>query len=247
VSPPGEGGPAHLSVRRTAGEAVTLYLRHWKLLAPLAVVVLLPQAVIGTSVGDIEIERVTTAADVLELAAIPLTLLVSLAGEALLAGVITALVREWRAGHSRPDPRTFVRSLPWVSLIVLDLLLAVGAAMGFILLVLPGFIFLAYFSIGPAIIEIEQRGVLDALRRSVELVRGHFRQVFVLIIGAILITEGISEALVRLLHGFVPEIASEVTVDALLESTQGLIVALVAISLIHLHGDRIPVPAHARQ
>jgi hypothetical protein len=70
--------------------------------------------------------------------------------------------------------------------------------------------------------------------------------VFALIIGAIFVTEGLSEALLLILHGFVPELASEIAVDALLESTQGLIVALVTISLIQMRGDRIPDRAYAR-
>jgi hypothetical protein len=237
-----EQGPraAHLSIRRTLAEAASLYLRHWKVLAPLAMVVLLPQAVIGTFVGEIEVDRVKSVGDVLKLIAIPGTLLVSLGGEALLAGVITALVLRWRAGHARPRPRAFVRTLPWMNLIVMDLLLAVGAAVGLLLLVLPGFVFLTYFAIGPAVIEIERRGVRDALRRSVTLVHGRFREVFVLVIGALFVTEGAGELLVLVLHGFAPELVSTIAVDALIESVQGLIVALVAISLIQLHGDHIP-------
>jgi Uncharacterised protein family (UPF0259) len=239
VSEPARG-EAHLSIRRTLAEAAALYLRHWKILGPLAMVVLLPQAVIGTFIGEIEVDRVESVGDVLKVVAIPGTLLVSLAGEALLAGVITALVLEWRAGHARPEPRAFMRRLPWMTLIVMDLLLAVGAAVGLLLLVVPGFVFLTYFAIGPAVIEIERRGVRDALRRSATLVHGRFRQVFPLIIGAILVTEGVGEVLVLILHGFAPELVSAVAADALIESVQGLIVALVAISLIQLHGDRIP-------
>jgi hypothetical protein len=233
---------AHLSIRRTLAESASLYARHWKLLVPLAVVVLLPQAVIATYVGEIEIEHVESFGDVLKLIAFPGTLLVNLAGEALLAGVITALVREWRAGHTLPAPRAFLVSLPWIPLIAMDFLLAAGTALGLLLLVVPGLVFLTYFAIGPAVIEIEQRGVGDALRRSAALVRGRFRQVFVLVVGALLITEGVGSALGRLLHGFAPDLASEIAVDAMIESIQGLIVALLAISLIQLHGDRIPEP-----
>jgi Uncharacterised protein family (UPF0259) len=233
---------AHLSIRRTLVEAASLYARHWRLLVPLAVIVLLPQAVIATYVGEIEIEHVNSLGDVLKLVAIPGTLLVNLGGEALLAGVITALVREWRAGHALPAARAFLVSLPWVPLIVMDFLLSVGTALGFLLLVLPGLVFLTYFAIGPAVIEIEQRGVSDALRRSATLVRGRFRPVFVLVVGALLVTEGVAAALGYLLHGFAPDLASEIAVDAMIESIQGLIVALLAISLIQLHGDPIPEP-----
>ena len=64
-----------------------------------------------------------------------------------------------------------------------------------------------------------------------------------LVVGALLVTEGLASALGHLLHGFAPDLASEIAVDAMIESIQGLIVALLAISLIQLHGDPIPEPA----
>ena len=129
---------AHLSIRRTLVEAASLYARHWKLLAPVAVAVLLPQAVLATYVGEIEIEHVNSVGDVLKVIAIPGTLLVNLAGEALLAGMITALVREWRSGSRAASRPRFLVSLPWLLPIGMDLLLALGTAVGFLLLVLPG-------------------------------------------------------------------------------------------------------------
>lgn len=233
---------AALSVRASLGEALRLYRRHWKLLTPIAVAVLLPQAVVDTAFGGIELERVTSFGDVLTLAAIPFTVVISLAGEALLAGVITAIVLYWRLGHRPPDVRTFIRTLPWLGLIAVDLLLAIGTAIGLLLLVLPGLFFLTYFSIAPALVEIERNGVVDALRRSASLVRGHLRQVFVLIVGLIVITEGAAQALLALFHGFLPEFASEIAIDGMLESIQGLVIALLAISLIRLRGD----PVHER-
>lgn len=233
---------ADLSIPGIATEAIALYRRHWKLLAPLAVAVLLPQAVIDAVIGEVEVDRVETVGGAVHLLEIPLFTLVALAGEAFLAGVITALVREWRVGHRPPGPAEFVRGLPWVSLIIVDLLLALGTAAGLLLLVLPGLIFIAYFAISPAVVELEDRRVGDALRRSASLVRRHFRRVFVLVVGSILITEGIAEGLALLLGGFAPDLVSGIAVDALLESAQGLIVALLAISLIQLHGDEIPAP-----
>jgi hypothetical protein len=111
--------------------------------------------------------------------------------------------------------------------------------------VVPGLVFITYFAISPAVIEIERRRVWAAMRRSASLVRGNFRRVFALIVGAIVITEGIAEGLSQLLHGFLPELVSEVAVDGLLESSKGLIIALTAISLIHLRDQGAEIPAHS--
>ena len=234
----------HLSLGGTLAEAFSLYRRHWMLLAPLAVGVLLPQAILGSIIGDVEVDRIESFGDVVNLLSIPLITVVSLAGEALLAGLITGLVREWRVGHRLPTAGVFVRSLPWVSLITVDLLLAVGTAVGLVLLILPGLIFVTYFAIAPAVIELERRGVVDALRRSASLIRRNFPQVFALIVGAALITEGMAEGLTQLFHHIGAEVVSEIVVDALLESIQALVVALIAISLIQLHGDEVPAPAY---
>jgi Uncharacterised protein family (UPF0259) len=240
---PAEGD--HLSVRRIAGEAIALFGRHWTLLMPLAAVVLLPQAILGSIIGEAEVERIESVGDVIHLLALPLFTVVSLGGEVLLAGVITALVMQWRAGRPLLGLRQFVRTLPWVSLIAADLVIAFGAAIGLLLLVVPGLVFITYFAISPAVIEIERRRVWAAMRRSASLVRGNFRRVFALIVGAIVITEGIAEGLSQLLHGFLPELVSEVAVDGLLESSQGLIIALTAISLIHLRDQGAEIPAHS--
>jgi hypothetical protein len=237
-----EERPDGIAIRGTLAEALLLYRRHWTLLIPLGLAVLLPQALISSALGGFEIEHLESFGDYLKLLAIPFTVTLSLAGEALLAGMITALVLQWRLGHRLPGLLVFVGTLAWLRLIAVDVLLAVGAAIGMILLVIPGLLFLAYFSIAPAVIEIEDRGIRDAFRRSARLVRGRVWPVFLLVVGVILLTEGVAQALLALFHGFVPDLASEVAVNALLESIQGLVIALVAISLIQLHGEALPSP-----
>ncbi len=229
--------PGDLPIRGTLAEALRLYRRHWKLLVPLGVIVLLPQAIVDTATdGGLEVERLESAGDYLKLVAIPLTLMITLGGEALLAGVITALVLEWRLGHRLPGVLTFVSTLAWLRLIEADLLLAFGGAIGVVLLIVPGLVFLTFFAITPAVIEIEDRRLVDAFRRSAGLVRGRAWRVFALVVGVILVTEALAQGLLALVHGFVGELGSHVAVDALLESIQGLVIALVAITLIQLHG-----------
>ena len=235
-------GPSQLPILGTLAEALRLYRRHWKLLIPLGAIVLLPQAIIDTSFSEIEIDRLESLGDYLKLLGIPFKVVLSLAGEALLAGAITALVLQWRLGHRLPGLLAFLGSLAWFRLIAADLLIAVGAAIGVVLLIVPGLLFLAYFSITPAVIEIEDRGIRDAFRRSARLVRGRVGPVMVLVVGVFLITEGLAQGLLALFHGFLPELFSEVAVDALLESIQGLVIALVAIGLIQLHGERLSAP-----
>jgi hypothetical protein len=230
----------------TVHEALRIYGRHWPLLMSLGVAVLLPQAILASSGAGIEIERLEAPGDYLGLAAIPLTVVISLGGEALLAGVITALVVQWRLGHRLPGLLAFAGSLAWLRLITVDLVLAIGSAIGVILLIVPGVVFLTYFAIAPALIEIEGRRVGEALSRSAKLVRGHFLPVLILVAGFIILTEALAQLLLALFHGFLGELGSEVAIDALLESLQGLVIALVAISLIELAKETGRPPRAAR-
>jgi hypothetical protein len=67
-----------------------------------------------------------------------------------------------------------LRTLPWISLIVADILILVMTIAGLFLLVLPGLIVFTLFAVvGPAM-EIEDRRPLSGLRRSAHLARQHF-------------------------------------------------------------------------
>jgi hypothetical protein len=67
-----------------------------------------------------------------------------------------------------------LRTLPWISLIVADVLLAAMTIAGLALLVIPGLIVFTLFAVvGPAM-EIEDRKPLSGLRRSAHLARQHF-------------------------------------------------------------------------
>ena len=115
-----------------------------------------------------------SARDVAILAAVPLTVVVNLFGQAFYAGLAAAAVIEWRAHRPLPSFIPMLRALPMGRLILLDLVITLGTAIGFVLLVIPGLVFMAYFSISPALVKFEHRGVWGSMRRSRELVRGQF-------------------------------------------------------------------------
>lgn len=225
-----------LGVARLALEVLRVYRRHWALLVPVAVVVLVPQTLVEVAAGPLEIERVEGWGDVAKLALVPASVIASLVGEAFYAGVVSAAVLEWRAGRRLPRLTALARTVPYRRLVVADLILAVGAAIGLLLLVVPGLVFLTYFFIVPAVIKLEGVAVRDGFRRSVELVRGSFRRVFSIVVLTVLGTEAISDGLAYLAHGGVADIIVETAVDATLEPLQGLVTVLLALALIELHG-----------
>lgn len=90
-----------------------------------------------------------------------------------------------------------------LSYIFIALLTALAVFGGFILLVIPGIIFMVWFSFAPYVLINEEKRGTEALSRSRELVRGRFWQVALrlLVIGAILV-------LLSLLNVIVPVLGS---------------------------------------
>jgi hypothetical protein len=239
----GEEEPAagKLPVWRMAADVMRVYGHHWKLLVPMAVVVLLPQALADAASGGLEVEGVHSWRDAAELGAIPLTALASLVGEAFYAGLVAAVVLEWRGGRA-VRIRQLARVLPYRRLVGSDLLLTVGFALGLILLVVPGIVFMTLFFLSPVLIKIEGIGVRESFRRSAILVRGSFWRVLGVAIIVLLGTEIAVQVAQIPLHHFIGDLEADLAVDAALEPFQGLVTVLVALALLELRGE---LPASA--
>jgi Uncharacterised protein family (UPF0259) len=235
------GAREHLAVGAIARDIAKVYRTHWIFLIPAAMVVLLPQALADAFLGGLEVDEVHSLRDLATLAAIPLFLAVNLFGQAVYAGITAAAVIDWRAGMPLPSMRALVRSLPIKGLILLDLALTFGIAIGLLLLVIPALAIATYFGISPALMKIERRGVGDSLRRSMELVRGNFWRVFALVVGVIVVTEAIVAAITAPANGPVAEALANLAADGILQPIEGLAIALVAIGLLELHGEA-PAP-----
>ena len=98
-------GHGKLSARAVAREVIAAYRTHWLFLILAALVVLLPQALADGFLDHLQVEGVRSARDVAILAAVPLTIVVNLFGQAFYAGLTAAAVIEWRAHRPRPKIR----------------------------------------------------------------------------------------------------------------------------------------------
>jgi hypothetical protein len=70
--------------------------------------------------------------------------------------------------------RDVLRSLPWGSLILADLLATLIIVVGLVALIIPGLIAITLLAVVGPVIELEHQPALAGLRRSVHLVRPHF-------------------------------------------------------------------------
>ena len=234
---------AKLPVLRLFANAWLVFTRRWKVLIPLALIVLIPQALsealeLNVDTSDLDAGRAALAA--LTSAALVAT---NLAGEALYAGMITGLVVQWRHGIRRFSLTLLARELPILRLIAADILIIAGTTLGLLLLVIPGVIFATYTLVTTVVIELEDTSIRDGFRRSASLVRGSFWRV--LAIGLILIaaTEGVTSLLLLPFHGFAAEAALHLGIEAVILPFQGVATVLVALGLMELRGEpsvRVP-------
>ena len=213
-----------------------VYRRRWKFLVPLSMVVLLPQALGDAAFGDFEVARIETAADLLKLASIPLSLMINLGGEALYAGIVAAAVVEWLQGRELRDVPGAIRSIEYGRLITLDVILAIGTVIGLVLLIVPGLLFYTYLAASPALVELNGDTVKQAMRQSVELVRGNFWRVLILTFLVLLITDSVASALESPLHGLHGELLFNLLIEAVVEPFQGLTTVFLTLALLEIHG-----------
>jgi hypothetical protein len=237
-----EQQPNDLGLRSVLAEMWSVYRHHWRFLVPAAVIILLPQSVADGVLEGFHVEHIRNLVDVATIGVALLTAAVNLMGQAIYAGLTAAAVVDWRAGQPLPPTRTLVRSMPIGRLIVLDLVVTLGAAVGFVLLVLPGLIFLTYVAASAPVLKLEHRGVWDSIRRSVSLVRGRAPKVFLIVGGTIVFTELAVQAIAAPFSGAALLSVVNLAGEAIFQPFEGLAIAIVAVRLLILHGQA-PAPS----
>jgi len=223
-----------------------VYRSHWRFLVPAAVVVLLPQSIADGVLEGFHVEHIRNLFDVATIGVALLTAMVNLIGQAVYAGLTAAAVVDWRAGQPLPPFMTLLRSMPIGRLILLDIVVTLGAAIGLVLFILPGLIFLTYVAAAAPVMKLEHLGVLDSMRRSIELVRGNAVRVFVLVAGVVVITESAVQAIAVPFHGAAVLSAVNLVGEGIFQPFEGLVVAIVAVSLLQLHGQAASPEVMAR-
>ena len=116
--------------------------------------------------------------------------------ELLTAEILAAAAERMVATEVREAPlptvREFLRDLPWISLVVATVIYEATVAIGILLFVIPGvFVFVAGSLYGPVVV-VERCPPWRAGRRSRELVRGSFWRVAVLVIFALVLSQGVT-------------------------------------------------------
>src|SRR3954447_2367373 len=156
----------------------SLYGKQFAVLIGVGVAIFIPVAVLS---------GILAATD--SVALIPVVLVVGIIGQAVYTGAVVEAVADMRDGRRDFSVGDLLRAAwPFAfPLILAGLLYGLCVALGLIALIIPGLLFLTWFSLFAPAIVIERRGVLDSLKRSRELVRGNAWGAFGVIVVAFVI------------------------------------------------------------
>lgn len=109
-----------------------------------------------------------------------LAVLIGLVATTLFTGMVVELVADVQDGRRDATVGQLLRAVTPVigQLILVAIVAAVGVLIGFILLIIPGLILITIWSVAAPVVVLERPGVMAALARSRELVRGNGWRVF---------------------------------------------------------------------
>lgn len=179
-----EAGNSKLAAKTTAGSLYPRIVRtYWawaRLLLPVAAIVFVPLGLLDSIPISVELSNFSLGQGLVAAGAFAAVLAIlgaALLGEIFFSGAVAvALTHDYKG--QPPSLRTIARSLAYRKLIAVDLIFTAAVLLGFALFVVPGAILYIWLVLAGPVVEIEQRGVLGAFRRSRELVRGRFLTVF---------------------------------------------------------------------
>jgi hypothetical protein len=185
-------------ISQVLGDAAEVYRRLWRrsvLVAGLVFAVVELAAAFAARSGTVRTGFVS--------------LVLALIGGLLVQGALVYLVADLHQG--RPAPalgELYNRARDRLgTLLGASLLYGVGVAIGFLLLIVPGLIAVARWSLVVPLVMVEGQSVGDALARSNALVKGKTGRVLLLVIIVNVIT-GVTGYAIRRAFGFLPDFAA---------------------------------------
>ena len=247
--------------RRLGGTYAEIARTYWSW-APtillLALIVFVPLAAIDGLVSHVEVDQVDldsgfkVFALALAIGAITAT---GLLGEVFFSGAVAAMLTHPR-GERLPSMLAIARQLRYGRLIAVDIVYVLVVAIGLILFILPGALAFVWLGLAGPIVELEERGVGAALKRSFQLVRGNFWFVLWILLPIEIVGDALCEGIAGIVHGiaghgYLATWLAEMLSNVLLSPVFAVAAVLVTIKLIaakdgaapQLHRDPQPAPA----
>lgn len=216
----------------------------------LAAIVFIPLGLLNALTMNVELDSLDITNGI-KLAAFALAVGVvtatGLIGEVFFSGAI-AISLTHPHGEDPPPLREIARRLNYGRLIAVDLIFVAIVAVGLLLGLIPGILAFVWLGLAGPIVELEERTATGALRRSIDLVRGNFWLVFLVLAPIEIVGDAIGSGLAALVHDlfghtFVATWLAEALSDAALSPVFAVAAVLLTVELMEEKDGEAP-PVH---
>jgi hypothetical protein len=222
--------------------AVRFWRQHFWYLTVIAALLWLPLAVLelsGVAHGiDIDTDNLRVGDVVVN---VVIVLVFELLVAELLAAASEKIVASDLHGVELPSPREFLRTVPWVSLVMATLVYEIGVGIGLLFFVIPGLVVAVWGVVTGPVVVAEGVRALKAPGRSRELVRGSFRPVALFVLLAFVVS-GLISNVAGALHDLLPhtwaEPTGEYVVHVVTSPLFGMATAVLYYALLAREGSR---------
>lgn len=211
---------------RVLRDALGVYRAHYLALWVCAIAVFAPLAVADALLESLDGHG--TLALVLESAG---ETVLHLVGDVFYAGIVAAAVIAWRSGGPRQTPLQVARTLPWGTIVALDLLIPLATVALSFLLIVPGIVFYTYFSLSAPVAKVDHVGTREAMRRSARLVRGSFWRVLAILFLVVVVAGAVEQALQSLTSRLAGDVLVNIVVQTVFSPLFGLAAVLMVFDL----------------
>jgi hypothetical protein len=227
-----------------------VYVSWFPTLMLLAAIVFLPLGLLGALTAEVNIDSldIDSAVEVAALlGAISAITATSLLGEVFYSGAIAIGLIHPEHEHP-PTLREMARRVNYKRLIIIDIVYVALVVIGIAAFVIPGVLVFIYLGLAGPVVEIEERTVGKALRRSFDLVRGNFWLVFFVLAPIEILGETVGEFLGHGIHdlssGFLGDWIAETVASSVLSPLYAVAVVLLTLELIRRRDGEAPPLKH---
>jgi hypothetical protein len=208
--PPGGGALPSRGIGDILSAAFQIYTKNAGQLILIVAIVVVPLSLISFLLTDVVFNGTTEDVGGIEVTTRTFAVflgatLAALAISIIISAILQAALLRGAAQGTIGDPVDINTSYRWGlsrfgSVLLVSILVGLSVAIGFILLIIPGIFLLVMLAVSVPAVVVENKRGTDAMRRSWDLVKGHFWHVLGVIVVAALLT-GLVSGLISAIGG----------------------------------------------